>query len=186
MTKSTHKDGPFGNKRFVFLLFVRNLQQVVVADSESLLEAIDKVAENSDDEFDRVELAMSHSYPSWGPKTLFFLGQKALPEKSGHTAKYVFLRFLFNILSTKYGLYTAKYGQLWQMTEKTTFRVKTCQICLLTEKKWRFGAPGLHPIPTFLSWYHVDPPLKKGSVFTLEDGSVFPKSTLKKAGYLEV
>ena len=56
-------------------------------------------------------------FSAWGPKTLLFFGQKALPEKSGHTAKYVFLRLFFNIVSTTYGFYTAKYGQLWQMTE---------------------------------------------------------------------
>ena len=62
---------------------------------------------------------------SWGPKTLLCFGQKALPEKSGHTATYDVRRFFFlNILSTKYGFYTAKYGQLRQMTEKNNLSGK--------------------------------------------------------------
>ena len=76
--------------------------------------------------------------PTWGPKTLFFLGQKALPAKSGHTAKYVFLRFLFNILSTKYGFYTVKYGQLWQMTEKNNLSGKNMPNMPFDRKKVAF------------------------------------------------
>ena len=49
-------------------------------------------------------------------------------------AIYVFLRFVFKMLSTKYGFYTAKYGQMRQMTgEKNNLRAKTGQLRLLTE-----------------------------------------------------
>ena len=57
-------------------------------------------------------------------QAFFFLVKRLCPPKSGPTAKYVFLRFVFNILSIKCGFYTAKYGQIRQMTEKTTLRAK--------------------------------------------------------------
>ena len=46
-------------------------------------------------------------------------------KKNVHTAKYVFLRFLFDIVSTKYGaVYTAKYEQLRQITKKSNLSAK--------------------------------------------------------------
>ena len=75
----------------------------------------------------------SPTRPYLGPQNTVFLVKRLCPKKVVIGPNTFSFTLFLNILSTKYGFYTAKYGQ---MTEtKTTSREKTGQICLLTEEK---------------------------------------------------
>ena len=89
-----------------------------------------------------------------GPKTLLLFVQKALPEKSGHTAKYDFLRFFYQYVIDKIRVL---YGQIraTKANDRKNIGNKKNNNSLSgkhmptmpfdrkkMEKKWRFGAPG--------------------------------------------